>query len=371
MRTEELHIAAVASALPDRVRTADALASGQCDRRVAEQTGIVSVSVSETASAAELAAEAAVRAMRRSGVPPEDLRIVLHADVHYQGHDLWAPASHVQDAVGGSRCPAVEIRQLSNGGMAGLELAAHVLRGQDSPAAALVTTGDTFGMPGFDRWRSDPGTVYGDGGTAAVLTNHGGFAVVRSVATVSDPTLERMHRGDDPFGRMPFSVRAPMDLEVLKRDYLASAGVGAAVRKVVEGQRDALTTALKDAEADLSGIDWFVLPHFGLRRLTAGYLKAWDIDLDATTWPWGRTIGHLGAGDQFAGLEQLVLSGRARPGQRLLFAGVGAGFSWSCAVAELTAVPAEWEPAPRHQPDSSGFRPAEPRLGSQDHPAGS
>ncbi|HVW40261.1 MAG TPA: 3-oxoacyl-ACP synthase, partial [Amycolatopsis sp.] len=151
MRTEDLYLAAVSSALPARERTADAVASGRCDRRTADQSGIVSVSVSDAAAPAELAAEAAVRALKRSGVPPAELRIVLHADVNYQGHDLWAPASHVQHTVGGSRCPAVEIRQLSNGGMAGLELAAHVLYGQEASAAALITTGDTFGLPGFDR----------------------------------------------------------------------------------------------------------------------------------------------------------------------------------------------------------------------------
>ncbi|CAO5192450.1 3-oxoacyl-(acyl-carrier-protein) synthase-3 [Frankia sp. AiPs1] len=343
MRTHDLYLAAVSSELPTRLDVGTALAAGLCDAHTAEQTGIHAVSTS-TAPPTALAAAAAARALRRCGVAGHQIRLLLHADVYYQGHDLWAAASHVQESVAGCRCPAVEIRQLSNGGMAALELASLVLRGESRPAEVLVTTGDTFHPPGFDRWRSDPGTVYGDGGTAAVLSNTAGFAAVRSIATVSDPALERMHRGRDPFGPAPFSVRAPMDLDVLKRDFLAEAGIGGTVGKVAAGQQDALMLALKDADADLSDIDWFILPHFGRRRLTAGYLRPWGVDVAATTWPWARTVGHLGAGDQYAGLEHLVLSGQVRPGQRCLLAGVGAGFTWSCAVLDVLDRP-DWSTA--------------------------
>lgn len=343
MRTRDLYLAAVSSELPARLDIETAVAAGLCDARAAEQSGIRAVSTS-TAPPTALAAAAAAAALRRAGVPGHQIRLLLHADVYYQGHDLWAAASHVQQAVPGCRCPAVEIRQLSNGGMAAIELAALVLRGEDRPAGVLVTTGDTFHQPGFDRWRSDPGTAYGDGGTAAVLSNISGFAAVRSIATVSDPALEGMHRGRDPFGLAPFSVRAPMDLEILQRDFVAEAGRGATVGRVAAGQQDALMLALKDAGVDLADIDWFVLPHFGLRRLTAGYLRPWGIDVAATTWPWARSVGHLGAGDQYAGLEHLVLSGQLRPGQRCLLAGVGAGFTWSCAVLDVLTLP-DWSAA--------------------------
>lgn len=61
----------------------------------------------------------------------------------------------------------------------------------------------------------------------------------------------------------------------------------------------------------------------------------------ATNWEWSRTVGHLGAGDQFASLAHLVDSGRARPGDRCVLIGVGAGYSWGCAVVEIDTVP-DW-----------------------------
>ncbi|MFC1402693.1 MULTISPECIES: ketoacyl-ACP synthase III family protein [Streptacidiphilus] len=334
MRYDSLYIAAAASRLPGRVRVADAVAQGLCDARLARSTDLVEVSVAEGEPPAEMAARAARAALRASGHDPGEIDLLLHADVYYQGQDLWAPASYVQRVALGNRCPAVEVRQMSNGGMASIELAAGYLAGTGG-TAALLTTGDWFGAPGFDRWNSDPGTVYADGGTALVLSRHTGVAAVRSLATVSDADLEGMHRGDDPFGAAPFSHRPRVDLEAHKRDFLAANGLSHSVDRISAGQDEALKRALADADCALADIDWFVLPHFGLRRLTGAYLRRWGVGPQATTWPWARTVGHLGAGDQYAGLAHLLESGRARPGRLALLAGVGAGFTWSFAVIEF------------------------------------
>jgi 3-oxoacyl-[acyl-carrier-protein] synthase III len=338
MRHDSLYIAAAASRLPGRVRVADAVAAGLCDPRVARSTDLLEVSVAQGEPPAEMAARAARTALHASGHDPGEIDLLLHADVYYQGHDLWAPASYVQRAALGNRCPAVEIRQMSNGGMASIEIAAGYLAGTGGTAAVL-TTGDWFGAPGFDRWGSDPGTVYADGGTALVLSRRSGVAAVRSLATVSDADLEGMHRGDDPFGAAPFSYRPRVDLEAHKQDFLTAHGLSHSVDRISAGQDEALKRALSDAACEPDDIDWFVLPHFGLRRLTAGYLRRWGISTEATTWPWARTVGHLGAGDQFAGVAHLLESGKARPGQLGLLAGVGAGFTWSFAVIEFLPRP--------------------------------
>jgi 3-oxoacyl-[acyl-carrier-protein] synthase III len=336
MRYEDLYVAG-AALHTERVGTvAEALREGRCDERTAERSGIVSVAQSSGASAPELAAAAARTALARAGADPLDVELLLHATVQYQGHDLWAPASYIQRHTLGNRCPAIEIRQLSNGGMAALELAAGRLTAAGGRAAALLTTGDVFAEPAFDRWRSDPGAVYGDAGTALVLSRRAGFARVLSLVSVSDADLEGMHRGGDPFGGMPFSIRTPIDLGLLQREFVEETGRSYTVARIGAGQDEALKRALSDADCDLSGIDWFVLPHFGRRRLQSVFLRRWGVPEERTTWEYGRTLGHLGAGDQFAGLAALAESGRTAAGQRCLVFGVGAGFTWSCAVLEFT-----------------------------------
>jgi 3-oxoacyl-[acyl-carrier-protein] synthase-3 len=348
MRFDDLYVAGCAAHLPPAVTVAEAIADGHCDPAAARRCGAGAVTVAgPDDTATGMAAKAARTALERAGVPAADIGLLLHATLYDQGHDLWGSASHVQAlALPGDHrpCPALEVRQVSNGGMAAMELAASYLAAGTDRPAALLTAGDAFRPPGFDRWRSDPGTVYADGGAALVLSRTGGFARVRSLVTVSEPRLEGMHRGDHAFTPPADGRIRRVDLDECKRQFLARTGKGPAVAWVSSGQRRALTEALDAAGTDIAAIDAFVLPHLGRRRLEAGFFQPFGIPPERSTCDWSRDVGHLGGGDQFAGLAHLVETKRLSLGDRVLLAGVGAGFSWSAAVLEITAVP-WWPPA--------------------------
>lgn len=340
MKFDDMYVAGCGTWLPEPMTLEEADRAGLCERRLIWRTEIASVCVSVDHSAPEMAALAARPALRQAGCHPDDIDLVLHAGAYYQGHDMWPPASYVQRAVLGNRCPAIEVRQMSNGGMAAIELAASYLAADPARRGALVSTGDRFCLPGFDRWRSDPGTICGDGGTAAVLSRLGGFARIRSLVTVCDSGLEEMSRGRDPFGAAPFSVRVPVDLDAHRAQFVADAGLDFVMDRIRAGQLEAVEEALfESGDTKLSDIDWFVLPSLGRARIKAQFLDVLGIDLEQTTWSWARRVGHLGAGDQIAGLDHLLASGQLHEGQRCLLLGVGAGFSWSAAVIEVLGQP--------------------------------
>ncbi|MFF0452805.1 ketoacyl-ACP synthase III family protein [Nocardia africana] len=334
MANDSIYIRGVGSALAARLPISGAVAAGQCPPEIAEGTGLESVAVSDYESGVELAAAAARAALTDAAVDPARIDLLAHSNVYYQGHDLWSPSAYIQRETGAVDAVAVEVRQMSNGGMAAIDLAAAYLsaRGGD---LALVTTGDRFALPGFNRWISDSGTIYGDGGTALILSRTAGFAAFRSFVQSADASLEAMHRGDDPFGVAPFSIRERVDLDPLKKAFLAEAHVLSTVEKVRRGQERVIARSLDDAGVKISDIDWFVLPHFGSRRLRSTFLRPFGIDIERTTWNVARTVGHLGAGDQIAGLAHLRAGNLLRTGDAVLLAGVGAGFSWSAAVAEI------------------------------------
>ncbi|MFC4910145.1 ketoacyl-ACP synthase III family protein [Actinomadura gamaensis] len=337
---KDLYIAGTGTWLPDPMTVDEAERAGLCERRRVWNTGAVSVCVATKESPPDMAVMAARSALDQAGCPPSDVTLVLHACTYHQGHDMWAPASYVQRFALGNRCPAMEIRQLSNGGMAALQTASAHLRSSAAPASVLITTADRFCPPGYDRWRTDPGTVCGDGGTAVLLSSSGGHALLRSLSTVSDPGLETAGRGEDAFSSAPLGARTPIDLArhgaVLAREL----GLEALVRRIEEGQRLAFEAATAEAGVALSDIDWFVLPNMGRSRLKAHFYDPFGIDPDRTTRSFGGRTGHLGAGDQIAGLDHLIGSGRLEPGQTCLLAGVGSGFTWSAAVVEMTGRPA-------------------------------
>lgn len=336
-----IFVAGTATWLPRQVPVAEEVQQGRCDPAVAAASEMLSVTVSERDEvAAEMAVRAAREVLRRPGCAASDVGLLLHATSFDQGLEIWSAASYVQRrAFGESRCPAVEIRQASNGSLASLYLAASHLIAWPGVRSVLITTADRFTPPSCDRWAMDRGTVYADGGTAMVLSSRGGFARVLGASLVSGPELESLHRPGPIDGPAAPDPSRPVDLNPHKKRYLRERGLSRTLDRIELGQQLALDLALDAAGVKLGEIDRFVLPHFIRLRLQSNYLRHLGIDLARTTWDWNRRIGHLGPGDQIAGLDHLVRSGALVPGRRCALMAVGAGFSWSCAVLEMESRP--------------------------------
>jgi 3-oxoacyl-[acyl-carrier-protein] synthase-3 len=335
--SDGLYIAAASSWLPERMTLDEAERAGLAERARVWNTGIESVCVSADKSAPEMAVLAARSALEHAKTEPADLDLLLHVCAYHQGHDVWPPASYIQRFSGGSTCPAIEIRQMSNGGMAALELASGYLTGNDR-SSALITTADRFCLPGFDRWRSDTSCVFGDGAAAVVLSTRAGFARLRGLATVSDSGLERGSRGER-FSDAPMGEGSPVDLNANSDSLVRELGLETVLSRLEAGQREAFDRACAQADVKFREIDWYLLPNLGRTRMRAQYFNPFGIEPQRTTWSWGQQVGHIGAGDQFAGLAHLVSEGVLEPGQTCLMSGVGAGFTWTVAILEIIAKP--------------------------------
>ena len=339
MHLDDLFVAGVGCWLPPAVSAPAAVADGRYDPADHTQNEYVSITVAGDGDAPpKMAVRAGRQALAQSGVPPGDIAVLLHASLWYQGVDFWPAASYIHHQVlgDGRHAPAMEINQMSNGGMAALELAAAYVTAAPARRAALVTTADRLALPGFDRWRSDlPGIVYGDGAAALVLAR-AGFARLLSVTTVSDSSLEGMYRGSEPFGTVSGHAGQPVGNRARRADFAAGADPGALGRQIAAGLSEAVDLAVADAGCKRGDINWAVFPNLGVSALRRAYLAPLGLELAATTWEWGRLTGHVGAADQIIGLYNLHRTGRAAPGERVLLVGIGAGFSWTCAVAEFT-----------------------------------
>ncbi|TCK22211.1 ketoacyl-ACP synthase III family protein [Pseudonocardia endophytica] len=333
---EPLYVSGTGIELAETTTLEAALEAGLCRRATVWRTGVRSVCVSAELSGPELAARAARRALGGAGAGPSDVDLVLHASTYHQGHDLWSAASYVQRESLGNACPSMEVRQLSNGGLAAVELAAGYLTA--APArrhSALVTTGDRFAPPGFDRFATDPGTICGDAGTALVLSTVDGFARLVALVTVSDPGLEVMGRGEDPFSDAPLQARPTIDVGVHRPHLLRSIGMTEMLERMVAGQQESFRTALDDAKIDADDVRRFVLPNLGAPKVAAQFLEPLGIDPARTTQDWGLGLGHLGAGDQIAGLAHLREEGLLASGDHCVLVGAGGGFTWTTAVLEM------------------------------------
>jgi 3-oxoacyl-[acyl-carrier-protein] synthase-3 len=343
MKWTDVFVAASAANIGRREEVADAVAEGRYDpeERIADDYEALRVS---DRAPVEMALEAAELAVRRAGLPAGQFDLTVHVSIGYQGMDHWSPAPMIQARVGGGRCPAIEVRQASNGGMAALEITAAYLTVRPAPATALITTSDVYTLPMFDRYRSDRGLLRGDGATSIVLTRGGGgVARLLSTALLTDPTHDAVYRGTQEWGDSYGAHGWPVDLRGRTKEYL-SAGVNITevIESLTQGQSQVMETALADAGVTARDIKRFVFPNAGRTVVDWDYRKReFGIEEADTTWAWGRQTGHMAGGDQIGGLTWLLETKAVHPGDKVVLAGVGAGWSFSAAVLEILEQP-DW-----------------------------
>jgi 3-oxoacyl-[acyl-carrier-protein] synthase-3 len=304
--------------------TAAAVADGRYDAELREAHGYLSVSVAgDVPGPLDLAVEAAATALARAGVPPAEVRLVAHVSSETHGPDNFPPASYIQGRAVGTTALAVEVRQACNGTLAALELGAAYLTAAAAPASALVTTSDR-NPPGVDRYRTGQGELAGDGATAVVLSRGAGVARLLSTSVVGDGRFLGVGAADPA----DYPSRGAYLAEQRRR-------LRPMLRSMAEHERLSVAAALSDADVSAGDVSRWVFANVGEFLADQEFRKTFGITEAMTTWDWGRTVGHLGAGNQLAGLTRLIESGAVRAGERVALCGNGIGFSYGCAVLEI------------------------------------
>lgn len=318
--------------------TEEAVAGLRISSREAARNGYTELPCSLDLSAPEMAVLAARSALDRAGWDAGSVDLIAHSHIYYQGHDFWSPVAYIQDQLGAVNAVGYSLAQMCNGGTGALELAATRLAADGGARRALVTTADRFASPAFDRWSSDYGVAYGDGATALLLGRAPGTARLLASVTVLRGDLERMHRGDDEFADAPRSSPGPVSARRTKKAFLARAGRDAFSVAARESVQDVIRRALEEARVDPGdpAVRWCLPPRLGSQVLDEAYRPVLAVNSHVTVPSWGRHTGHLGAGDVMANLADLLARDDVRAGDIALLIGAGAGFSWSCTVAEVT-----------------------------------
>jgi 3-oxoacyl-[acyl-carrier-protein] synthase-3 len=247
----------------------------------------------------------------------------------------------VANEAGARYAQAFEVRQRCNGGMGSLDIAAAYLQ---SPVArgtaALLTTGDRMALPRVDRWNVASMGIYGDGGTAAVLSTVDGFARVVSVHTEVDNSLELLARGDEEFAPRPPSGPEPLALDRRARRAVETV-LPDAIHRLIEVLTNTRSQVLADAGLEIDQIARTVIPHTRQGRGHRELEVLLGVEEKSTTWEYGKTVGHLASGDQFAGIGWLIEQHLVVPGDHVLVWGGGAGYTCTAAVLEILSVP-DW-----------------------------
>ena len=342
--TTPVYITSAAAWIPPAESAKEAVASGKYTADDYALNNMVCLPVgTDEVSVPDMTVLAARRALdRATNVVGDHVDMIVHASVYHQGRDYcWTTGPYIQRELGITGAFAVNVQQLSNGGMVAVDLAAAQLQ-TGRAKSALVTTADRFCEPGFDRWRGAYGIVVGDGATALVLSTTSGFARINEIQSLTDASVEQLHRGSDPFTTTPQPVVT--DLRAPKKSWLEVVGKEYVLERCEEALLTIVRSVLDKTGQELGDFAKILMPNMGHGLMQMQFLKPLGITPERTLMDWGRYTGHLGAGDLSAGLARLVEKKDVRPGDHVLVIGAGGGYSLTVASIQIESVP-DWPEA--------------------------
>ncbi|MEU1723302.1 ketoacyl-ACP synthase III family protein [Nonomuraea sp. NPDC005692] len=344
MRYADTYISGVGTYLPRTVVSVEkAVAKGWYPAEEAELHNLAGTVVAGDVPAPEMALHAARSAIKRSGRAPGDLDLLLYASTWHQGPDGWPPHSYLQRHLVGGDVLATEIRQGCNGMFIALELAAGHLAAAPARQAALLVAADNYGTPLMDRWRMGPGYIGGDAAAALVLTKDRGFARLASVCTTTVAEAEELHRGSEPLfppgvtvgRRMSFAARN----EQFRQQVMPRGETSAALFNIQRALVEIVERVLDESGIEARDLTRVAFMNYSEEIVEQRCMAVVDLPMSRSTWDYGRTIGHCGAGDQVLSLDHLLATGQLGPGDHLLMLGTGPGVTVSGAVLEILETP--------------------------------
>ncbi|MCP9624667.1 hypothetical protein FOH10_16485 [Nocardia otitidiscaviarum] len=302
---DDVFLAGVGCVLPPAVSVAEAVAAGAWTKRDAADTQQLAVTVAaEEQYSPDLAVDAARLALERSRLSPEKIALVLHCMMLTPGGRLWHGAPYVHRQLGAptGRCLASDLDAGCDGALVALELASAYLAARNGDDLALVTAGDCWREHEVDRWRTSS-NPFGDGAAAVIVSREAGFARIAGIASHSDPELEPIGRGLNPFSPERENLIGPVYLRTRHEEVVDGERIW---QVIADDVRAVVRSATEQAGISIPEIDHVVCPFLGLQLTAQQFLAPLSIRLDITPWEFSRRVGHIGPADPLAGLDYLV-----------------------------------------------------------------
>ncbi len=316
------------TAVPDgRVTNADLEARVETsDAWIVERTGIRERRVAaDGETTASLGTAAAAQAIKRAGLTPADIDLMIVATASPE-----QPLPHTGAFVGealGLRCGSFDLSAACAGFVYELVVGASLLQtGYDH---VLIVGAETLSRI-IDPEDRATTVLFGDGAGAAVITR-----------TTGEPGLLAWDLGCDgsaaglleiPAGgsRLPTSAQTVAD----RAHYLKMSGQEV-FRRAVRGVVESATTTLERAEVDAADVAWFV-PHQANARIIDAAAQRLGFGPDRALVNIDR-YGNTSSASIPLALFEAVDEGRVRDGDLVLCSGFGAGMTWASALLQWGA----------------------------------
>jgi 3-oxoacyl-[acyl-carrier-protein] synthase-3 len=313
-------------ALPPKVVTNDDLAKlvDTSDEWVQSRTGIRERRIADPEVAtSDLATEAALKALEKSGIKAEDIDLIIMATSTPDFSAFPATACMVQKNIGAKKAAAFDIETACSGFVYSMVIANQFI------ATGMYKYCLVIGAEVFSRiidW-TDRNTcvLFGDGAGAAVI----------GLAEGDEGLLSSTLGADGEGGRFldvyAGGTRMPVTPEVLEKKLNTIRMDGSEVFKfAVRIMESASVSALGKIGLTAEDIDYLV-PHQANIRIVGAAAKRLGLPLDKVAVNLDKYANTSAASVPIA-LDEALEAGKIKPGDIVVMVGFGAGLTWGAAV---------------------------------------
>jgi 3-oxoacyl-[acyl-carrier-protein] synthase-3 len=303
------------SYLPPNIITNDDLAKtiDTTDAWITQRTGIKSRRRVSTESTVDLAQIAATNALEMAGINATDLDLIILATTT---PDKIFPASAtiLQNRIG-ANCPAFDMQAVCAGFVFALTTAEQYIK-TGAAKNILVVGSETLSR--IVNWE-DRGTaiLFGDGAGAVVLNASEKTGILHSSIFSDGQYLSSLQVSNQRINEPGFIEMA-----------------GNEVFKIAVSRLSALAAqTLQDANLSVDDLDWMV-PHQANIRIIEAVAKRIKTPMSKVIVTLAEH-GNTSAASIPLALDTAVRDGRIQKGHKLLFEGIGGGFSWGSILLEF------------------------------------
>jgi len=326
-KSRSCSIAAVGSYVPERVLTNADLEKmvDTSDDWIVSRTGIRErrmAGANEFTS--DMAAKAALLAMERGQVKPEQIDLIIVATIT---PDMPFPATAclVQQKIGARRCAAFDMEAACSGFIYALEIGQQFVMSHTYETVLVIGAEK---LSSIINWRDrNTCVLFGDGAGAAILQNRPNTHGLLTACMGADGGKADLLSLPGGGSRCPATPQSVADgLHYLRMDGKET------FKNAVNAMYTAAEEALRRCELDITQIKC-VIPHQANQRIidaVGDRLGAKPEQVFVNLHKYGNTS----AASVAIALDEAVTSGRVQRGDLILLLVFGAGLTWGAAVIE-------------------------------------
>ena len=325
----QIGIAGWGTYVPEQIETAADFApkSGIPENILREKMGIRQRHIAgETDTVTFMASEAAKKAIAQAGISPEQIRLVVSHGSEHKDHLVWNAASKIQHNVGAINAYAYEIYALCAGAPIAMNMTRAMMQTDPRLEYVLLAAGSRENdLINPQNERSRFMFNFGAGGGAMVLRRGATENIILGASAITDGSLsESVILTTDAIPENDAEIVGELRgrLDVTDPQYMADRLGGSSLENFVRVIREAVEVG----GASLSDVRFLGITHmkksFYLEILNA-------IGLTADQSVYLEDYGHIQSVDQVLTLELGLAQGKIRPGDIIVMAGAGTGYTWS------------------------------------------